>query len=85
MLSQVSAVEPALAILTHSAYSAGYLLASARQQIVMPPGGMAGSIGVVSMNAGFSKQLERDGVKVTLIASGGHKSTAIRSNRCLTT
>jgi hypothetical protein len=56
------------------AASAGYLLASAARQIVMPRDGAAGSIGVVSMHADFSKQLEQDGIKVTLIASGKHKT-----------
>lgn len=73
MLAQLSAQKPTLAILTDFACSAGYLLASAARQIVMPQGGAAGSIGVVSMHADFSKQLEQDGVKVTLISSGDHK------------
>lgn len=73
MISQLSAVKPTLAILTDFAASAAYLLASAARQIVMPEGGAAGSIGVVSMHADFSRQLEQEGVKVTLIASGDHK------------
>lgn len=73
MLAALSAQKPTLAILTDFACSAGYLLASAARQIVMPPGGAAGSIGVVSMHADFSKSLEQDGVKVTLISSGDHK------------
>lgn len=73
MLAQLSAQKPTLAILTDFACSAGYLLASAARQIVMPPGGAAGSIGVVSMHADFSKALEQDGIKVTLISSGDHK------------
>lgn len=73
MLARLSAQKPTLAILTDFACSAGYLLASACRQIVMPQGGAAGSIGVVSMHADFSKQLEQDGIKVTLIASGDHK------------
>jgi signal peptide peptidase SppA len=74
MIAQLSAAKPTLAILTNVAASAGYLLASAARQIVMPEDGMAGSIGVVSMHADFSKQLEQDGIKVTLIASGKHKT-----------
>lgn len=73
MLAQLSAQKPTLAILTDFACSAGYLLASAARQIVMPEGGAAGSIGVLSMHADFSKALEQDGVKVTLISSGDHK------------
>jgi ClpP class serine protease len=74
MIARLSAIKPTLAILTDFACSASYLLASACRQIVMPEGGAAGSIGVVSMHADFSKQLEADGVKVTLIASGEHKT-----------
>ncbi len=73
MLARLSAQKPTLAILTNYACSAGYLLASACRQIVMPEGGAAGSIGVVSMHADFSKQLEQEGVNVTLISSGAHK------------
>lgn len=73
MLAQLSAQMPTLAILTDFACSAGYLLASACRQIVMPPGGAAGSIGVVSMHADFSKNLDQQGVNVTLVHSGSHK------------
>lgn len=73
MIAKLSAQKPTLAILTDFAASAGYLLASATRQIVMPLGGAAGSIGVVSMHTDFSKALEQDGINVTLIASGSHK------------
>lgn len=73
MISQLSAIKPTLAILTDFAASSAYLLASAARQIVMPEGGAAGSIGVVSLHADFSKQLDKEGVKVTLISSGDHK------------
>lgn len=74
MIGELSAVKPTLAILTDFALSAGYLMASAARQIVMPDTGAAGSIGVVTMHADFSKQLENRGVKVTLISSGAHKT-----------
>jgi len=74
MISQLSAQKPTLAILTDFALSAGYLLASAARQIVMPEAGAAGSIGVVTMHADLSKKLEQEGVKVTLISSGKHKT-----------
>lgn len=66
--------KPTLAILTDFAFSAGYLMASAARQIVMPPGGGAGSIGVIAMHADLSKKLERDGIAVTLITAGAHKA-----------
>lgn len=74
MAAQLSAEKPTLAILTDNACSAGYALASACRQIVMPANGLVGSIGAVSVHADFSKQLEQDGVKVTLIAAGEHKT-----------
>jgi signal peptide peptidase SppA len=73
-MAQLSAKIPTLAILTDFAFSAGYLLASTARQIVMPPGGGAGSIGVIAMHADFSKQLEQDGIAVTLITAGAHKA-----------
>jgi signal peptide peptidase SppA len=76
MISELSARKPTLAILTENALSAGYLLASAARRIVVPETGHAGSIGVVTMHADFSQQLESSGVKVTLIASGAHKTDA---------
>lgn len=66
--------KPTLAILTDFAFSAGYLMASAARQIVMPPGGGAGSIGVIAMHADLSKKLEQDGIAVTLITAGAHKT-----------
>lgn len=74
MISRLSAQKPTLAILTDFALSAGYLMASAARQIVMPETGAAGSIGVVTMHADLSKKLEQDGIKVTLISSGKHKT-----------
>lgn len=74
MIAELSRAKPTLAILTDFAFSAGYLMASAARQIVMPPGGGAGSIGVIAMHADFSKQLEQDGIAVTLITAGTHKA-----------
>lgn len=72
-IRQLSAEKPTLAILTDFAYSAGYLLASQARRIVMPPGGGAGSIGVVAMHLDMSRKLEQEGVAVTLIHAGAHK------------
>lgn len=74
MIAQLSAEKPTLAILTDFALSAGYLLAAAARQVVLPETGGAGSIGVIAMHADFSAQLEKKGVKVTLITSGAHKA-----------
>jgi len=73
MMAELSRQKPTLAILTDFALSAGYLLASAARQIVMPETGAAGSIGVMTVHADISKQLADRGIKVTLISSGAHK------------
>ena len=73
LIARLSAVKPTLAILTDHALSAGYLLASAARQIIMPEHGRAGSIGVVTLHADWSAALERQGVKVTVLRAGLHK------------
>lgn len=72
-LRSLSKAKPTIAILTDYAYSAGYLLASQARQIIMPPFGGAGSIGVVMMHADFSGWLENEGIKVTFIHAGKKK------------
>lgn len=73
MIAALSKLKPTIAILTDFAYSAGYLMAAAARQIVMPETGGAGSIGVVTMHADFSAAMEQKGIKVTLLHSGAHK------------
>ena len=74
MIAQLSAEKPTLAILTDFAYSAGYPLASATRQIVLPETGGVGSIGVIALHADFSAQLEKKGIKVTVVSAGAHKA-----------
>lgn len=74
MIAELSAEKPTIAILTDHALSGGYLLAAAARAIVMPETGYAGSIGVITMHADFSRAVENDGVKVTVISSGAHKA-----------
>lgn len=74
MIHRLSAQKPTMAILTDFALSAGYLLASAARQIVVPDGGAAGSIGVIAMHADMSEQLAGEGIKITLITAGEHKA-----------
>lgn len=72
-LFELSKVKPTIAILTDFAMSAAYLLASQARQIIMPEFGGIGSIGVITMHADFSRQLENDGINVTIFKSGSHK------------
>jgi signal peptide peptidase SppA len=54
--------------------SAAYELAAATDEITVSPVGFAGSTGCIMMHADFSKQMEQDGVVVTLIYEGAHKA-----------
>ena len=74
MLRRLSAQMPTIAILTDFALSAGYLLAAQARSIVLPATGWAGSIGVITLHADFSAALEKQGVKVTVLAAGAHKA-----------
>lgn len=74
MINRLSGIKPVMAILTDFALSAGYLLASAARQVVMPEHGRAGSIGVITLHADLSKAMEKEGVAVTVLAAGAHKA-----------
>jgi ClpP class serine protease len=76
LIARLSAEKPTLAILTDHALSAGYLLASAARQIIIPEHGRAGSIGVVTLHADFSTALEQRGIKVTVLRAGTQKMAA---------
>jgi len=72
-IAELSADKPTVAILTDHALSAGYLLASAARQIVLPETGYAGSIGVIAMHVDFSRAIENDGMRVTVVTAGARK------------
>jgi signal peptide peptidase SppA len=74
LIYELSQEKPTLAILTDYALSGAYLLASATRAIVMPDTGYAGSIGIVTMHVDFSRALENDGIRVTVISSGARKA-----------
>ncbi|SLN77739.1 S49 family peptidase [Roseisalinus antarcticus] len=69
----IRATKPVWAFVAEHAFSAGYALASQADRILLPRTGAVGSIGVVVMHADLSGQLDRNGVRVTLIHSGQHK------------
>lgn len=56
--------------------SAAYWVGSAADEIVVTPGGRAGSIGVYSIHEDISAMLEMQGVKTTVIKEGEHKIAA---------
>lgn len=74
MIRRLAAEKPMLAILTDNAMSAAYLLASQAAQIVMPPTGGAGSIGVITLHWDQSAMLADHGIKVTVLFAGAHKA-----------
>jgi capsid assembly protease len=73
MIAELSSAKPTVAILTDFALSAGYLMASAARQIVLPESGCAGGIGTIAMHADVSRALENSGVHITMISSGEFK------------
>lgn len=66
--------KPLWAILTESAYSAAYAIASAADRVIVPRTGGTGSVGVICMHVDFSKALSAQGIDVTLIQYGDRKS-----------
>jgi capsid assembly protease len=67
-------VKPIWAILSESAYSAAYALASAASRIIVPRTGGTGSIGVIYMHVDMSKLLAKEGLTVTLLQYGARKA-----------
>lgn len=65
--------KPIVAVANSMAASAAYWIASAAESIVITPGGMAGSIGVIAAHDDLSGALEREGIKITLITAGKYK------------
>lgn len=74
MIFALSQAKPTISILTDHAYSAGYLMASAARQLVLPETGGAGSIGVITMHVDMSGALAAQGYKVTVLHAGAHKA-----------
>lgn len=66
--------KPIIAQVNSMAASAAYWLAAQADEIVVTPGGKAGSIGVYSVHEDISKFLESEGVKVTMISAGANKT-----------
>lgn len=66
--------KPIHAILSETAYSAAYALASAADRITVPRTGGTGSIGVVCMHVDWSRALSGAGLKVTFIQYGDRKA-----------
>jgi signal peptide peptidase SppA len=63
-----------IAVANSMAGSAAYWLACSAGELVVIPSGQVGSIGVFAAHEDFSKALEAEGVKVSLISAGKFKT-----------
>ncbi len=70
------AQKPVHAFVAEHALSAGYVLASQADHIILPRTGAVGSIGVVALHTDMSGALDQKGIAVTLIHAGSHKVDA---------
>ena len=68
--------KPVYALVSSLALSAAYFIASQAGQVVVTPSGEVGSIGVLSIHLDWSKALESDGVRPTVIRSVPFKAEA---------
>jgi ClpP class serine protease len=68
--------KPVHAFVAEHSLSAGYVLASQADWIVLPRTGAVGSIGVVALHTDMSGALDQKGIAVTLIHAGAHKIDA---------
>jgi signal peptide peptidase SppA len=66
--------KPVRAFIPGVAASAAYWLASQAGTIALTPSGQVGSVGVLDIHADIRKKLEDDGVKVTAVTAGPHKT-----------
>jgi signal peptide peptidase SppA len=66
-------IKPIVAVANHVMDSAAYYIGSAAEEVVVTPSGEVGSIGVFAVHEDISKQLEQDGVKLTVIKEGKYK------------
>ena len=70
---QLGQTKPVTAFVNDMAASAAYGIASAANEIVVSPTSIVGSIGVVLTHLDRSGEMEKKGVKATLIYAGKHK------------
>jgi signal peptide peptidase SppA len=62
---------------TQAALSGGYWIASAAHEIVCPPSGLCGSIGVYTEHVDTSEAEKEAGVKREIISAGEHKADGV--------
>jgi signal peptide peptidase SppA len=77
LASQIKAardVKPVIAQVNSRMASAAYWLGSQADEIVVTPGGEAGSIGVYTVHEDITKMLDQAGVKATIVQGGENKT-----------
>ena len=77
MIADLSALKPTMAILTDTACSAAYWLASACRQIVAPEMATVGSIGAMRIHLDVSRAADQQGVTATVIRAGDRKAMGL--------
>ena len=70
---RAKAAKPVVAAVNSSAFSAAYYLASAASEILVTPGGEAGSVGVYAAHEDWSRAVDEMGITVTLVSAGEGK------------
>lgn len=73
--------KPVWAILSESAYSAAYAIASAADRITVPRTGGTGSVGVIFMHVAMEEALAEAGLEVTIITKGDLKADGSQFRR----
>lgn len=63
-----------VAVANCSALAGAYWLASAAKELVIAPSGEAGGIGIVTAHQDNSVALEKEGLRISLISAGRHKT-----------
>jgi len=66
--------KPIVAVVDHLMASAAYWIGTAAEEVVISPSGEAGSIGVFAVHEDWSKALDQEGIKVSLISAGKFKT-----------
>lgn len=66
--------KPIYAVTNSLMASAAYWIGSSAKKVYITPSGEAGSVGVIAIHADYSRMLDKEGVSVTIIKAGEHKS-----------
>lgn len=72
-IKKASSVKPIIGYASEKALSAGYAIISACSEVILPPSGELGSIGVVAIHQDISKRLTKEGIKITPLYCGEDK------------